>query len=70
MGTLYKEIYNAIKDVIEDNNELHSIIIMIMKYIYKTDVVQDITTDREYNCPISENDVIESELYLNHSHFN
>lgn len=49
MGTLYKEIYNAIKDVIEDKNEVHSIIIMIMKYIYKTDVVQDITTEREYN---------------------
>ena len=25
--------------------------------------------DREYNCPISENDVIESELYLKHNNF-
>ena len=49
MGTLYKEIYNTLYDIVENRNELHAIIVMIMKYIYKTDIVQDITTNREYN---------------------
>ena len=49
MGNLYKAIYKIINEVVEDKNELHAIIIMIMKYIYKTDIVQDITTNREYN---------------------